>query len=45
MPMSTKRTITITKITKGELPNAIYFYDENNSKWPVNIKGKLIVHQ
>jgi hypothetical protein len=45
MPMSTEHTITVTKITKGELPNAIYFYDENNSKWPVNVKEKLIIHK
>lgn len=43
-PMDNERTITVTKITKGELPNAIYLYDENGSKWPMNIKGKLIIH-
>jgi rRNA pseudouridine-1189 N-methylase Emg1 (Nep1/Mra1 family) len=44
MSMGNKITITITKIAKGELPNTIYFYDEENNIWPVNIKGKLIIH-
>lgn len=43
-PMNTEKTITITKITKGELPNAIYFYDGKGSKWPLNIKEKIRIH-
>lgn len=43
-PMNTERTIKITKITRGELPNGIYLHDETGTKWPINIKGKLIIH-
>lgn len=45
MPMNTERTIILAKITKGELPNAIYFLDEKGNRWPINIKEKLIIHQ
>jgi len=45
MPMDTEHTIVVSKIKKGELPNAIYLYDENGMQWPLNIKEKLIINE
>ena len=44
MPLRDEKTITITEIKRGDLPNEIYFH-EKAGKWRVNIRGKLIIHK
>ena len=40
-----EETIIISEIKRGQLPNEIYFFNENKRMYELDVKEKLIIHK